>query len=328
MGSIARALRASLLIAAVFSSGRAEAQHHGRHGQREQSADPAAALRQNEARGHFQRGGQLYQDGDWEHAIAEFRQAHELWPNPVILFNLAQAYRRDGQLSQAIETFHRYVQENANLTRDQRSEVEEAVREIEENRAVLAFEVEPSGATVSLNGRELGVAPLARNAEVLPGEYRVRVAMPNHEARDETLTVRAHERRLVNIRLRPVDLNAQLVVNVSPADARIEINGEAAGSGHLTRPVRPGTYTVLIARDGYRDETQTVTVGALRTETVSVTMRPRTRSIVTRPVFWGVVGGVVAACVLTTVLVVLLNAEPTPLAGNGNPSVVQSVFSF
>ncbi len=319
VSSFAAIASMSLLLVGVPAS--AQHRHHGRNNP---PADPAQTLRQNEARGHFQRGGQFYEESDWAHAIEEFRAAYDLWTNPVILFNLAQAYRRDGQLSQAIETFNRYLETAPNITREQRAEVEESVREIQETRAVITFEVEPSGATIRLNGRELGTAPLARNAEVLPGDYRVHVELANHEARDETFTVRAHEQRLVNVRLRPVDQNARLVVNVSPADANISIDGEPAGTGHVQRQLRPGRYTVTASRDGYRDETQTVTVAQLRTETVGLTLSPRTRSIVTRPWFWGIIGGVVAAGALTAIIITSVS-DPSPIEGNGNPSVVQTV---
>lgn len=313
----------SLLLAMAATPAWAQHRPHGRP----PPADPAEVLRQSEARAHFQRGGQFYQDSDWAHAIEEFQSAFAIWPNPVILFNLAQAYRRDGQLTQAIETFNRYVEAAPSLTREQRAEVEESVREIQDTRAVITFEVEPAGASVSLNGRDLGQSPIGRNSEVLPGEYRVHVELPNHEARDERFTVRAHEQRLVNVRLRPIDLNASLVVNVSPSDAHIRINEEDAGVGHVQRQVRPGAYTVVVSREGYRDETQTVNVAQLRTETVGITLRPRTRSIFTRPWFWGIVGGVVLAGAVTAIAVTAVS-DPAPIEGNGNPSVVQTALSF
>jgi hypothetical protein len=303
----------ALAAAALFAPLPAAAQRHGRrHREPPAAPDPVAQLRQNEARDRFRRGGEFYQNGDWAHAIEEYRAAFEIWNNPIILFNLAQAYRSDGQLTQAVETFNRYLQEAPSLTREQRAEVEEAVREIQETRAVLSFEVEPAGATVTLNGR---------------GDYAVHVELANHESRDEHVTVRTHEQRLVNVRLRPVDQNARLAVSVSPSDAAIEINGEDAGRGSVTRQVRPGSFTVVVRRDGYADETQTVSVAALRTENVSITMRPRTRPFYTRPWFWAVVGGVVAVGAGVGIAVAA-TSEATPVSGNGNPPFVQTVLSY
>lgn len=322
----AHCVSAAILLALTVTGAPAAAQHRHRRpppGGTSTEVSPQQA----EARAHFARGGQFYQDSDWSHAIEEFRAAFDLWPNPVILFNLAQAYRRDGQLSRATETFTRYLETAPSLTREQRAEVEESVREIEETRALLTFEVEPSGATVTLNNRVLGTTPLARNIEVLPGDYRVHVECPNFEARDETFTVRAHEQRLVNMRLRPVDLNARLIVNVSPADAHVSIDGEDAGTGRVQRQVRPGRYTVTVTQDGFREASQTVTVSPLRTETLSIALSPRGRSVFTRPLFWGIVGGVVLAGAVTA-LAITLTSEPEPIAGNGNPSVVQTATSF
>lgn len=329
MRAYARPALLALLASLVLASLPAAAQrHHGRrHREPPAAADPVLQLRQNEAREHFRRGGEHYTNSDWPHAIEEFRAAFELWNNPIILFNLAQAYRSDGQLSQAVETFNRYLQEAPSITREQRSEVEEAVREIEQTRAVLSFEVEPAGATVTLNGRSLGQSPIARNVEVMPGDYTVHVELANHESRDEQVSVRTHEQRLVNVRLRPVDQNARIVVSVSPSDATIQINGEDAGRGSVTRQVRPGSFTVTVSRDGYTDETQTVSVAALRTENVSITMRPRTRPIYTRPWFWAAIGGVVAVGAGVGIAIAA-TSDPTPINGNGNPAFVQTALSF
>jgi hypothetical protein len=318
---LALTLPALLLVSSSVSA------QHRHHHNREPAADPAQTGRQGEARQRFQRGGQFYQDSDWAHAIEEFRAAYELWANPVILFNLAQAYRRDGQLTQATETYNRYLETAPNLTPTQRNEVSEAIREISENRSVVTFEVEPAGAQVTLNGRDLGQSPIARNVEVLPGEYRVHVELANHEARDESFTIAAHDQHLVNVRLRPVAQNSQLAINVSPNDAHILIDGEDSGTGHAQRQVRPGQYQITVTQEGFVEETRTVTVAPLRTESVSFTLRPRTRSIFTRPVFWAVVGGVVAAGVLTAVIITSIS-EPDPIPGNGNPSSIQTVLSF
>jgi len=323
-----RTVFAALVATALAASLPAAAQRsRGRPNRDPPVVDPVAQLRQNEARDRFRRGVEHYQNSDWPHAIEEYRAALALWNNPIILFNLAQAYRSDGQLSLAVEHFNRYLQVAPSLTREQRAEVEEAVREIQDTRAVLSFEVEPAGATVTLNGRSLGTTPIARNVEVMPGEYSIHVELANHASRDERVSVRSHEQRLVNVRLRPVDENARLAVSVSPSDATIAINGESVGRGSVNRQVRPGSFTVTVTREGYTEETQTVTVAPLRSESVSITMRPRTRPIYTRPWFWGVIGGVVAVGAGVGIAVAAVS-EPTPVNGNGTPPVVQTALSF
>lgn len=323
------ALPATLACALTLGfSTAAMAQHHHHH----RHHDPAPPVpnvspeQQNEARNHLRAGAQHYQNGDYAQAITEFRRAHELYPTPRILFNLAQAYRREGMLSDAITTFRRYVTESPDLAAEQRREVEDAISEIEANRAVITFEVEPAGATITLDGRDLGTAPLARNAEVLPGEHRVSIRLENYVSHEERVEVSAHDQRLVNVTLRPTERNARLVVNATPAEAHISIDGLEAGTGSVTQQVAPGDFTVSVTADGYTSQTRRVHVNRLSTESLSVTLdRPRP-SVFTRPWFWATVGGAVVVGVL--IAIILNPIDPDPIEGNGTPSVVQSILTF
>src|SRR5262249_1560300 len=55
-------------------------------------------------------GGRHYHDaGDYEQAIAAFKEAYVLAPSPGLLFNLAQAYRLAGQCDDAAWMYRRYL---------------------------------------------------------------------------------------------------------------------------------------------------------------------------------------------------------------------------
>ncbi len=295
----------------------------------EGSSDGGAALeqlRQNEARTHLQTGAGHYQEGRYAEAIQSFQTAYRVFASPVILFNLAQAYRADGQLSLAISTFRRYLTENTRLTPQQRTDVEGVIQEIETTRAVLNFEVEPAGATIVLDGRTLGTSPLPRGVEVLPGTHRIEARLENHETVRDTIEIRAHDARLWESTLRPVAENAQLTLSVRPADAMLYLDGQEVGRGQLQRRVRPGEYTVRATLDGYIPEETQVTVGLLATQNVALTLRERPRSLVRRPLFWAVVGGVALIGALT---VIALNPSvPDPLPGSPGIPAVQAISSW
>jgi hypothetical protein len=58
----------------------------------------------------------------------------------------------------------------------------------------------------------------------------------------------------------PVPLSPMLYVSSTPSGASVAVNGVAKGKTPLTLGLYPGTYTVLITLDGYRDYTTTVTL--------------------------------------------------------------------
>lgn len=290
------------------------------------ASNPTAAFQQAEARTHFRTGVEHYQAGRFTEAINEFQTAHRLFASPTILFNLAQAYRSDGQLSQSIATFRRYLDENQRLTPQQREDVEGVIREIETTRASLSFEVEPSGVSVTLDGRPLGTTPLPRGVEVLPGSHEVALALENHEPLTQTINIHPHERRLFQANLHPVELNARVTVSVLPAEAEITFDGAPVGRGTYEQRVRPGDHQVTFQAPGYLPRSETMRVSQLSEETLRVTLDPRPRSIVTRWWFWAAIGGAIA--VGATLAVVLNPIDPTPIPGNGTPQYVQSVVSW
>lgn len=290
------------------------------------SGDRTAGFRQSEARQHFQTGVQHYQAERYTQAIEEFNIAYRTFASPVILFNLGQAYRADGQLSNAVRTFRQYLDEAPNLGDSQRQDVQNTIDEIEHSRAVLSFEVEPSGAEVRLDGRPLGTAPLARGSEVLPGTHDIEITLADHETRRETIVVHEHEQRLYAATLRPVAMNARVTIQVTPADALITLDGREVGHGAANERVEPGEHRVEATLSGYVTRATPVTVRPLSTETLSITLDPRPRPIYARPWFWIAIGGAVA--VTATLLIVLNPSDPVPVPGNGNPQVVQSVVSW
>lgn len=72
-------------------------------------AVPAAATveraREQEARKHTDHARQLYERGDFGGASASYRAAYTLRPSAGVLFNLAQAYRQDGQCREAASAY-------------------------------------------------------------------------------------------------------------------------------------------------------------------------------------------------------------------------------
>ena len=289
--------------------------------------NPTVLLQQAEARQHFQTGTQHYQAGRFAEAIEEFRTAYRLYASPTILFNLAQAYRSDGQLVNAIATFRRYLEDaEGALSAQQRQEVLDVIAEIESSRAVLSFEVEPAGVTVILDGRELGTSPLPRGVEVMPGEHTITLRMTDYDPHEERITVNAHERRLYQYLLQPVERNAGITVQAEPSHAVIRWDREEVGRGTFTDRIRPGRHTLRVEAEGFVPEERTVEVGVLRRETVQVSLQRRPRSVLTQWWFWTAIGGAVATGVILGI--VLNPSEPPPIAGNGNPPVANTLFHF
>lgn len=60
------------------------------------------------ARVLYLNGQRMYEEGRYEDAILAFQSAYDLSPRPLLLYNLANAHERLGQLPEAIDALNRY----------------------------------------------------------------------------------------------------------------------------------------------------------------------------------------------------------------------------
>jgi hypothetical protein len=74
-------------------------------------APVAGARTETPARGkvHLERGLQLYRDGLYQQAIAEFESGYAALPRPAFLLNIAQAYRKLNQLERARSYYQQFA---------------------------------------------------------------------------------------------------------------------------------------------------------------------------------------------------------------------------
>jgi tetratricopeptide (TPR) repeat protein len=70
----------------------------------EDSVDPVVAYREAVSRGSAQ-----FDAGDWADARASFEAAYAIHAEPVLLFNIASCYRREGNLDVAVEKYRAFL---------------------------------------------------------------------------------------------------------------------------------------------------------------------------------------------------------------------------
>jgi tetratricopeptide (TPR) repeat protein len=62
-----------------------------------------------QARAHFDRGRAFFEVDEYRKAIPEFKAAHIEKPDPAFLYNIAECYRRLGDLSEALQFYRRFL---------------------------------------------------------------------------------------------------------------------------------------------------------------------------------------------------------------------------
>lgn len=113
-------LRRTLLLTSVLAA--AAALGHG-------TAQAQSAAQKQQAKGHYDRATGFYGAGKYAEAIEEYQKAYLLLDDPVLLFNIGQAYRRWDKRADAARFYRSYLRRAPNA--QNRGEVEQRIADLE-----------------------------------------------------------------------------------------------------------------------------------------------------------------------------------------------------
>lgn len=143
-------------------------------------APPEDPRRTEEARGRFNRGVELYQEGDYRGALAEFRRAYEIVPSWRIFYNIAQACAEVQDYACALRSFDQYLaQGGAELPPERRAQVEADVKKLRARIARVRVRANRPDAEIFVDETSFGRSPLAEPALVGAGRRRISATLPS-----------------------------------------------------------------------------------------------------------------------------------------------------
>jgi Flp pilus assembly protein TadD len=161
-------------------------------------AQPADDAVRAQARWHFHRGLSLFNQGDSAGALAEFRRAHELIPNPRVSYNMGLTYAALGSPIEAVETLLPLLESSA-LSPEQRTHVQSVLEEQRLRIGRLNVVTNVAGAAVEIDGVAAGRAPLVQPLRLAVGRRLIAVSAPGHLPRRSAVLIAGgtlHELRL------------------------------------------------------------------------------------------------------------------------------------
>lgn len=223
---------------------------------------PNAALRA-EAREHFDRGIELFNEGRLEASLAELQRAYEIAPAYPVLYNLARVHAELGHPVEAARDYRRYLEEGgAQISAARRTEVEGALARQRSRIGTIAVLTDIEGAIISIDGIDLATSPAAP-IEVGVGVHTLGVRAPGREAITRAVHVASGTESRIEIALRAeIPARGTLRISTTVPGARISLDGSTLGISPLegTIPVAPGEHDLRAERAGYLSEARRVHV--------------------------------------------------------------------
>jgi hypothetical protein len=175
------------------------------------------------AAARFQIAVDLYHEGSYEGALAEFKKAYQLSPSYRVLYNIAQAQYALHDFVAAYKSLIQYRNEGGDdIPADRRDQVAELLAKLRERIAHLEITTNMIGAEVRIDEVTVGSSPLPGPIPVNVGQRKISVVKAGLPIAARTVTVAGKESTKVDIHIEP------------PAAGALAASAKATGNAGIT----------------------------------------------------------------------------------------------
>jgi hypothetical protein len=270
-----------------------------------------SAAEKRRARKLFFRGLQAFARQQYPDALALFLASWKIKHKSIVLYNIAMSYKALFQYRRSITAFRQYIERRGKkLQIWKRRQIERSISRMTRKLARLKLGVHPAGATVRVDGRVVGRAPLPTVVLMDPGRRIVEVAARGYQTMRTELNVTAGQLVSMGIRLLPAVRVGKVVISSLAEGALASVNGGKLQPLPLTLELRVGHYKVRVAAPGHSAQVLTVVVRPGETARHDVGLIPlglrtgRPRPAYKKWWFWTLVSVAVVAAGVTTGMLV------------------------
>jgi len=213
-----------------------------------------------EARRHFENGIKLYNDGNFQGALAEFDAAYHLKPGPSSLKNIALCQKGLFRYTDAVDTLQKVLDRHgAEMSEDERRAVQNAMTELSSLIGTIVLHVTPESAKVTLDGRGVSADERRSSVRLSTGEHVIVAEASGYGRQARTIRVAGGQKDVV-VDLTLMPTSGLVTITSKDPKAAIAIDGKALAFANWTGPLPPGEHYVQVYRDGYKPFEQRFTV--------------------------------------------------------------------
>jgi hypothetical protein len=118
-------------------------------------------------------GSAFYEKGDYANALERFKAAFAAYDSPKLLFNIGQANRDLGRPVEALEAFEQFLIGDLDAAPETLAEAKGSVTELQKQLGRLRIDCQTVNATISVDGKDVGLTPLPKLLWATPGRHQV-----------------------------------------------------------------------------------------------------------------------------------------------------------
>jgi len=216
---------------------------------------------------HYMHGIELAGNRAYEAALQEFNAAYAISPHFSVLYNIGQAQMELDHPSQAIEVCARYLSDGKDrIAAARRQRVEQLMASLSSRLAALSITTDRPGAHISIDGREVGVAPLTEPARIDPGTHTVLAKVEGIAVLIRIVVVREAEHQSLDLEL-PAPSSKAAAAAAREAVAKAVAAAEAAARAATEAEVASRVATAAAEREKSFSATRASSYSAARAAT-------------------------------------------------------------
>jgi tetratricopeptide (TPR) repeat protein len=217
--------------------------------EKKQARDKPSKKEMRKADAKFKLGIKLVEQKSYQEALAAFEDAYELAPHPLVLFNIAGAHRHLKNYREALNTYSRFLLEGESSVDTKL--LKRGKRDMDELLSLVArvqVNSSPDGATLQLDGEEMGTTPLTERMILAPGEYQLEARLEGHKPLQRALRVSAGDE--LDLKLELESTAAAPTAPTSSVATGTSSTPESTSFRRLSLSAAFGTNTLQIADTG------------------------------------------------------------------------------
>ena len=201
----------------------------------------------------FQRAVELYREGSYEGALAEFSRAYQISPSYLVLYNIAQTQYALHDFVGAYKSLMQYMAEGGGeIPADRRAQVDEMTVKLVGRIAHLQISTSAAGADIRVDDVSVGTSPLPGPVPVNVGTRKVSVTKAGLPEAVRVITVAGRENVKVEFEMdTPTVTSAKLTPNTGSPSTSLTAKAQTpAAPSRIGLIVSLSTTAALAAGTG------------------------------------------------------------------------------